>query len=314
MKNQRNLPKKRKGRSVRKAVKRRSERGNEGSARSARRSPKDTIPSRSPRPRSRRRVHRGANQPVHPASRTKDWTSRASSRPQSQWQVTPSSQDSCHHHRLLGGPDHRATLHLIAKAAAEDKEPTGRGDLGPEAQPRGREARKEPNTAREGSIVKQVDTTRSNGTQSQAKSKRPCQASSQPSSTQEGGGTSASLASTRRSPSRRGSSWASGAMVERGRGALDHVPVEEFGKGMSVVFPEITYFMAPASLAGVIKGVTIESGAVHLLVSQHRQPRRHFFASIRAGRTLFFVVIGAPRSALGKSWRTTWCTCRRPAS
>ena len=55
-------------------------------------------------------------------------------------------------------------------------------------------------------------------------------------------------------------------MVERGRGALDHVPVEEFGKGMSVVFPEITYFMAPASLAGVIKGVTIESGTVHLLV------------------------------------------------
>ena len=98
----------------------------------------------------------------------------------------------------------------------------------PAKRPRGS---KEPNTAREGSIVKQVDTTRSNGAQSQAKSKRPCQASSQPSSTQEGGGTSASLPSTRSSPSRRGSSWASGAMVERGRGALDACPRGGVRKG-----------------------------------------------------------------------------------
>ena len=47
---------------------------------------------------------------------------------------------------------------------------------------------------------------------------------------------------------------------------LNELPIEEVGKGVRIVITEATYYMANCRMAGVVQGLTIEDGAVHLQV------------------------------------------------
>lgn len=56
--------------------------------------------------------------------------------------------------------------------------------------------------------------------------------------------------------------WSSGEEVD-----LHQIPLEEFGQGVKVVFTKASYYTAGCKIAGLIKGITVDSGRVHILVN-----------------------------------------------
>ena len=177
----------------------------------------------------------------------------------------PFSQDCYHHHLRLGGPDLQVTRRLIARAAQEDTQPIGHPNAGRgrlQNDPRGRRAQ---SIGRE-ALIADSAAFDYNATQSQSKSEGQGQACGKTACPYESGSASTSSPSSCSSTRSRGRSCGPGALVGRGRSVPEAGSIGGDWKGREHRCHGDDLLHGPASVAGTIKGITIEDGVVHFLL------------------------------------------------